>query len=231
MRAAIPLIALMLAANSGCTTDGWFSRKPGGDHPIQGSNLPKADLENAARVDLVGRKILAANPELKINPLFMTVGSKSEAVFHDGPDNLCITEGLVRKCPTDAELASVLANELALMQVEKISAAPRQRPNLPPPLPNTFNDVAGSSVTADQTRQAELAHWEKDERRRERAEDRVLNADAEVLARDYVMKAGYDQAEYTKALPLVRCAQSKGEQEKEKLGVSSSKGFLPNFRW
>src|SRR4051812_17171997 len=107
MRRALSAMLLILAA--GCIEN---------DEPVSSffrpaapANLPPLDpasTEAAARVDAIGRRILAANPEVGARPLFRTVGSPQPEVFHRGTTDVFVTEGLVKQCPTDGQLAAIL---------------------------------------------------------------------------------------------------------------------------
>jgi hypothetical protein len=218
-------LVLPFCVSIGCTGDGVFSRRDvpkidGYAATIPKSNLPKAELENAARVDQVGRKLLAASGDAQWNPLFMTIGSDTEAVFHQGQNQIYITEGLVKRCATDEELASVLAAEMGAMRVEKRASMPevaRSRRE-PPPMPRLTPDVAGSSMAPDMTRLAELADFEK--RNGKRYPERDLPQETpDQLATDLMLQAGYPQEAYRKACPLIRQAQNNADREKHKWGL------------
>src|SRR5437879_3739195 len=81
--------------------------------------LSPASTEAASRVDKIGRGILAANPQIGAKPLFRTIGAPRPEVFHRGTDDVYVTEGLVRLCETDGQLAAVLCAELAKMVAER----------------------------------------------------------------------------------------------------------------
>src|SRR5271156_5602313 len=68
-------------------------------------DLSPASVEAAQRVDMLGRKLVAANPQAGLGrPLFRTIGAPQPEVFHKGMQEVDITEGLVRQCATDAQL-------------------------------------------------------------------------------------------------------------------------------
>src|SRR5436189_6421705 len=68
------------------------------------TTFPQANVESAARVDQLGRKILSANPQIGLRPLFCAIGSQNEEIFHQGTGKIIVTEGLVRQCKSDADL-------------------------------------------------------------------------------------------------------------------------------
>jgi hypothetical protein len=158
----------------------------------------------------VGRRVLAANSHAKLNPLFLTVGSDEEAIYHTGETQIVISEGLVKKCPSDADLAAVLSFELAAMmaakeQTRQDSEVRRREAPLAP--------TVGLGMEPDMTRAAELADWDRRNPRTPTAPaGRVQNC--EQRARDYYLKAGFSQEEFEKALPLVRFAQTNGQKMK-----------------
>src|SRR5713101_6941225 len=86
------------------------------------SNRP-APAESAARVDLLGRNILAANPQIGMKPQFMVIGSPQPEIFHKKTGELFITEGLVKQCKTEGELAALLSHELGKMVSEREALA------------------------------------------------------------------------------------------------------------
>src|SRR5262245_56564931 len=73
----------------------------------------------AARVDTMGRNILAANGQAGIRPLFRTIGVTQLEVFHRGTAEVDITEGLVKQCASDGQLAAILCQELGKMVAER----------------------------------------------------------------------------------------------------------------
>src|SRR5262249_39695897 len=77
-----------------------------------------------ARVDAGGRQLLAANPQVGAKPLFHTIGAPQPEVFHRGTSDVWVTEGLVRQCATDGQLAALLCLELGKMVAEREAAAP-----------------------------------------------------------------------------------------------------------
>src|SRR5262249_46184611 len=91
--------------------------------PVSRANYPAAPLESAARVDTVGMQLLAANKEIGLQPQFRTIGAPQPEIFHYGTSNVLITDGLVKQCATDGQLAAVLARELAKMVTERETLA------------------------------------------------------------------------------------------------------------
>ena len=77
-------------------------------------NFQPADEALAVRVDSVGSKLVAANPQIGLRVTrFATIGKAPQSeVFHVGANMVFVTEGLAKRCSTEAELAAVLALEL-----------------------------------------------------------------------------------------------------------------------
>jgi hypothetical protein len=152
-------------------------------------------LASAARVDTLGRKLLVANPQLGMKPMFRTIGAPEPEVFHHGTTELNITEGLVKQCTTEGQLAAVLSMELAKMVGEReIAAGPRARvPDRTPPLDVPVgNDYGGSFGSSDQVHRAELAKYEKELKKKAES---AASFDPQALARGYLTNAGFAPTE------------------------------------
>lgn len=220
--------AVAFLHSAGCTNDGEFSVRKSlglGDSPPNAvktpapKELPPASLEVAERVELVGRKVVAGNTFMGIEPLFSTVGVKESVLFHRGTEQLFVSEGLVEKCKSDAELAAVLCAELGQMVAEKRAAKAVGRGDVDP-IPDAShggsNTFAGGGAAFDAGRQAELAYHD-------RAHPRGGNsaaADAKDAARDLLQGAGYNALELERVEPLLK--QSKrGEDIRKQMGGSA----------
>ena len=134
-RLTLGVTALCAALCCGCSTDGsWsMSRLLGWDDSpaSRSAKMPKADLALCGRVETIGRKIIAQNTFTGIEPLFHTVGVPEAVLFHRGAEELIISEGLVKQCRNDSELAAVLSSELAQMMNEKKTARRVGRTEIP----------------------------------------------------------------------------------------------------
>jgi hypothetical protein len=194
-----------------------FFRKP--EMPPVPANVTPASTEAAARVDTVGRGILAANPQIGSKPLFRTIGAPRPEVFHRGTDDVFVTEGLVRQCETDGMLAAVLCAELGKMVAEREAAAPagvRKPERRPPPdVPVAADGFAGAP---DQTRLRELADYEQQKRQQARQE-RLPPPDPQALAKDYLrtylLRAGYSPRDIDAAAPVLQQAAKNYVFEKQ----------------
>jgi hypothetical protein len=187
-----------------------------------------ASADAAARVETIGRAILTANP---INGLaviqtdcrsvqtvrFTTIGAPQAEIFHRGATDIFITEGLVRQCTTDGQLAAVLCLELGKLVSEReamTSPAVRQPERLPP-IDTGLNHDNGFGVAADQTRLRELADYDRDRRQRQQA---LAPPDPAALARLYLVRAGYHDADLQAVGPLLQQAQGNSGLEKQMTG-------------
>jgi predicted Zn-dependent protease len=163
-------------------------------------------LETAARVDQVGKKLVGANPQMGSRPAFHTLGVPQSEVFHKATTEVFITEGLAKQCTTEAQLAAVLAHELGKMVSEREAlASPQSRApeGMPPPDLHVGDGFGGSFGPADQLHRAELAKYEK-EHPRKTGPLPPPNPDA--LARTYLTKAGYAATELDGVSALLRAA-------------------------
>src|SRR5262245_25790007 len=109
----------LVPANPFGTTPAASTELKSVQHVTTRGPVPPASIQAAARVDTLGRSILAANPQLGIQPLFRTIGAPQPEIFHHGTFEIDITEGLVNQCTTDAQLAAVLASELGKLVSER----------------------------------------------------------------------------------------------------------------
>jgi hypothetical protein len=226
----MPRLVLALAAvatltiSSGCTTDGQWSvkRMLGWDDSPRPSKAPKADLAVAERVETLGRKIIAQNTFTGIEPVFWTIGVPESVLFHRGAEELVVSEGLVKQCKTEGELAAVLCSELGRMVSEKKSArlVGSDRDSFPEVGVPTGSGLAGGTPD-DPARAAERAYLEK-QRKRETARE---TPDPAQLARDLMRGAGFDPAELDRVAPLLK-QSDRGAVLKKQLG-----GPAPAPRW
>lgn len=198
-------ITLLAFGISGCLTDGKdpFGRASRTPIPAR-EKLPKGSLEAASRVDSIGRQIRAANPDISVDPLFLTIGVPSVTAFHRGTTEVYVSDGVVERCKTDGELAAVLCNELARMMVEA-QAQGKVKP--PPERERPYTPGLHRDGDPDQTHLAEQAIFEKQNPRR-----RPVNAqpemDPNVLAKGFLTKAGFAEDDLAKVSTLIRQAEA-----------------------
>jgi hypothetical protein len=229
-RLILGLAAVSAFGCCGCTTDGsWsVSRLLGWDDAAgtrsAPAKMPKADLAVAERVETIGRKIITQNTFTGIEPLFHTIGVPESVLFHEGPERLMVSEGLVKQCRSDSELAAVLCSELGQMMSEK-KAAKRvgaDRDSFPEIGVPTSSGLAGGTP-ADPGRAAELAYLEK---QRIRDANREAAEPAKV-ARDLMRGAGYDPADIDRIAPVLK-QSDRGLAIKKQMSGSAP---APRWEW
>jgi hypothetical protein len=173
----------------------------------EAKNVPQASLAVAERVEMIGRKIIVQNTFTGLDPVFMCIGDKATAaVFHIGTGQLVITEGMVEKCGSDAELAAVLCSEMGQMVAEKRAAKALGR-DIDPARDANFG--AGASpfpggTAFDAGRSAELAYHEQ---KHPRTGGAPSATDATQAARDLLKGAGYSPAELDRVEPLLKSSE------------------------
>jgi hypothetical protein len=181
--------------------------------PTLTAKRPQGSAAACLAVDRVGNQLIAANPQLGIKPLFSTIGSPDPEIFHQDTSGLYITEGLVRQCQSEGQLAAVLSLELGKMVSEReglVNPALRDPPKrLPMAIPM---GNAGQFSGTEQLYTAEVAKLDADKRR---SVKRVVPPDPEVLARKYLEAAGFDAKELTAVAPLVQAADRNYTLEKQ----------------
>jgi hypothetical protein len=241
MRSSRPALVLLLLLAGGCvqlqqlidpdaheggTTvvpSSPFSSPGPGAAVTQASYAPASDTTLALRVDMVGRKVLAANPQTGLKPYFATVGAGRPEVFHQGTKLVSVTDSLVKACQTEGQLAAVLCLELAKMAAERDALTPprarvlEQRPPPDVPIGN-----AGQAGAVDQARLVELARF--DNQRRNAL--KPVPTDPKVLAGTMLANAGYAPAELDAVQPLLRQAQGNYVVEKQ-LKTAGTGGWVP----
>lgn len=223
-RRAWPLWLSLALPAAGCFSDGpqkLVSANPfGGGGPTKNAATQvmyaPATEETGKRVGIIGEKLLAANRQTSIHPVFLTVGSSQPEVFHRDTSAVYITEGMVRECKNDGQLAAVLALELGKMISEREALArPAARtPDRWSPMEvRVGNDAGGTFGAADGTHLAEVA---KAQRRSGGASDVPPPPPSpEVLARCYLCKAGYSSDELSDVTPLLKKAEGNYALEKQ----------------
>ncbi len=222
-RTALGLAAcLPLAGPAGCVSDsangpsfwgdhGTLAHWLGWDDSPRAPRFSPASLQTAERVESLGRRIMAQNTFAGIDPLFRTIGVPEPVLFHRGTSELFVSEGLVTRCKSDAELAAVLCSELGQMMAEQRSPrAGRDRDQIPDAaLPDGGRGLDG-------TRDAELAM-----RARQPRTAATPPPDAAKLSRELLQGAGFDPAELDRAEPLVK-QSDRGEALRKQMAGSAA---------
>ncbi len=177
---------------------------------------PSVERAMAEHVAQVGNQLVKANSELNLHPLFASLGTDQPELFHRGRE-VFITEGLVKKCVTDGQLAAVLSTELGKMVAEReIIALPetRQPERRPPADVPVGNDSGGTFGPADGTHLVELARFEQNRPPRDVT---VPPPSPDLLARRILQKAGFTLDDLDDARPLLNECEANGTLRKQLL--------------
>jgi hypothetical protein len=232
-----PAAVLLLPAALGCLPQessnllvpaNPFSNAPVVPTPTQSAYAP-APVETATRVAQVGHKLVTANPQLGLRPVFRTIGSPTPLIFHRDTVEVAVSEGLVRQCATEERLAAVLAAELGKMASEHQAATAlqaRQFDREPPALMDIGNDHVGSRGDADLARAAELAPYDQ-ARRRAAHGPPPAPPDPQALARTILTKAGHPASELDAAAPLLKTAAEDRTLEKQLTSQGPARPWAP----
>lgn len=171
-----------------------------------------ATEETGRRVLSIGQKLVLANPQMGMRPIFLTVGAPHPEIFHRGGGaegyQVYISEGLVKLCQNDNELAALLAMELGRMVSEREAMAPlgtRKAENRPSMRESIGSDVAGTFGPPDGTQVMEEAKYAS--QRRRPGEPRMPPPPPETLARKYLQQAGFETGALVEVGGLLRQAE------------------------
>lgn len=173
----------------------------------------QASIDVVTRVDAIGRKLLAANSQIGFKPLFTAGVDPQPEIFHKGTTEIVVTDGLVKRCNTDGELAAVLAHELGKMVAEQEALSgpvdPSKRRTPPPDL------RIGASV-GDPTDPMFLIERNKfDGKDRTQIGAAPLPPDPKVLARAYLKQAGFAETNLDGAEPILKDADKNSTWERQ----------------
>jgi hypothetical protein len=186
-------------------------------------NFAPGSEEVSRRVDKIGRDLLAANPQLGLKPLFATIGAPQPEVFHVDTHLVYVTEGLVKGCRTDAEVAAVLAVELGKMVADReagLSPDIRDPAKMAPIQPVVGSGIQGNP--GDFTAMAELGRFEK---ANPKTPKRLPRPDPQRLARAYLEKGGFQATDLEAVVPLLQAAENNVALERQ------IKGTMPQSNW
>jgi hypothetical protein len=197
-------------------------RKLTGTHAASFKQAPPATQEIALRVDRIGKKIVADNPRIHQKVSFLTLGVPHEEIFHQtqrDASTVYITEGLVKQCKSDGELAAVLSQELGkIVSEETALVQPRQSWLDRPPLmnPQIGNDTNGTFGSPDGTDKMIL--YDEVKRRQQARQALPKPPPPESLARAYLSGAGFDPKDLETVAPLLRKASKQNSLEQSMTG-------------
>ena len=176
----------------------------------------KNTKESALKVAKVGQKLLQANPQIGIRPAFHTIGAPHAEIFHQGSEQIMVTEALVKEC-SEEQLAAVLGLELAKMLQESETTQPVGRildrtPSLSVPIGSDRYSAFGP---ADMTILAERAEID-----RNRYKNPFQGADPKLVARSFLSKAGYPSKSVESVASILKKADENYSLEKQMKGAS-----------
>jgi hypothetical protein len=200
----------------GTVPDHPFTPAPTGPMPT----IAHAPATEAAtrRLNDVGQKILAANAELPVRPVFLGIGSPEPQIFHRDTTAIYVSDSLVSRCSTEAQLAAVVANELGKMVStrEALLALKSRRGERDRPMSMPIGTESGGTFgPADGTRLAELGKYEKDTGHGPNGGTLSPPPDPDLLARTYLKKAGFATTDLDAVAPLLREAAEHSDIEKQ----------------
>lgn len=187
---------------------------------------PAAEDSICIRVDAVGRKVLAANP-IGMQPLFATFQSSTPEIFHVDQKMVCITDGLVKQLPSEADLAAALSYELARMVAEREARVKNdlKQAEIRAPIQLPIGENGGQPSAADMASTVEMARYEK--KRQAIRQPAAVRVNPETLARDYLKSAGYDRTELDRVLPLLQAAEKNFTIERQVKGTTIPSAWTP----
>jgi len=192
------------------------------------ANMPAADESLCVRVDYVGRKVLADNPDIGMKPLFATIASPQPELFHVDQRIVYITDGLVKQLPSEAELASALSYELARMVAQREARVKRENKLVEPRPPIRVpvgND--GQFPTSDMVSTVELARYDQARKASRADQNKPVRVQPDQLARTYLEKSGFQRSDFDRVLPLLQAADKNSSLEKQVKGLTSSGAWTP----
>src|SRR5262249_15125454 len=156
-----------------------------------------------------------ANPQLALRPTFLTIGDPKPEILHVGLAQVVVTEGLVKQCTSDGQLAAVLSVELGKMASEReaqAGLATRNPMREPPASSGGGVEGGGSRGAADLVQLAEQAPYEQN---RKRQIHPPPPPDPRVIARRLLQQAGYGDSDLEAAEPLLKAAAENATWEKQ----------------
>jgi hypothetical protein len=189
------------------------------------ASFAPASGEMALRVDAVRHAILAANPSLSVRPVAATIGAPHAEIFHQGTQVIYVTEGLVKRCKNDGEIAALLCLELGKMVAEREARFGTHgrtaggRPPIDVPIGN-----AGQFNASDQVALAELGRYEQERRQATR---RRPPPDPQELAAEYLVKAGYGKDKLDAVGPVLQDADRNYVIEKQFRAPNGAPAWSP----
>jgi Peptidase family M48 len=208
---ALVCVVLGLAGCVSYGHDGLAFRNPfDDDRAPDTSKMPPASTLAATRVIAVGKEIVAQNKEdLGVTPVFFTMGVREVEISHAKSGMVILSEGLVDRCPTDAELAAVICHELGKLAAEH---GPRRTAEMDAaPAPRMTPDVVGGGDGPDQTRLAGMALLDHRGPGGSRS-TREPKRDPRALGENFYVKTGRKAEDFARMDQLIREAEDNADR-------------------
>jgi hypothetical protein len=182
--------------------------------PLPHVTCAPASGEAAARVGKVGQQLIDKNRQYGIQPLFMTAGLPDPEILHQGTGLIIVTESLVSQCATDAQLAAVLGVEIGKIVAERESqeGGRRRLRERPEAMSVARNSTFPTTGSPDRTEVAEMVKMYGD---RPAAPATVDLPNPEVIARNCLKKAGFEEREVEGVRELLKAADANTELHKQ----------------
>ena len=185
---------------TGCLSNGLWDGANSRSRVIKTPLTTKQQLAQQAtaeRVETLGRQVITQNTFTGIEPIFHLVGVKEPMLFHRGTEELFISDGLVKKCKTDDDLAAVLCSELGRMMGEKRAGVAVGRDSDPllrgvGGKVDTGEDVPGAVATGTESATRPIGKQE---------------TDGAKLAQELMRGSGFDPAALERVEPLLKTAE------------------------
>lgn len=165
--------------------------------PVDTSKYAAPPAEMAAKVDQVGRQLVGTNPFLGFDPTFHAVGQPQPEICHPDSGGVFLSTGLIERCRSDAELAAVLANELAIIRTERQLADRPRRAEPMPPLPDGGRGTDPTQIGTQAIIDKKSGTEPRSSRPTAKPEDR------RTVAADILKAAGFDPAALDAVEPLL----------------------------
>jgi len=179
------------------------------------SSMPQAEDSICLRVDVVGRKVVAANPQIGMRPLFATIQSPTPEIFHVDQRVVYVTDGLVKQLPSEGELAAALSFELARMVAERESRV-KQDLKFNAARPPISLPIGGPTTMGDMASTVEMAKYDK---QRRDSQQMPVKLNPETLARNYLETAGFQRTDIDRVQPQLQAAERNTAVERQVKGL------------
>jgi hypothetical protein len=181
-------------------------------------NYAAADESIGMCVDAVGRRLLAANPQIGLKPAFGIIGAPTAEIFHPDANAIYVTEGLVKQCRSEADLAAVLASELGKMISEREAGANRKSRVEPLPPIELPIGSQGQPLAADPSHYVEMARFEQAHPRSARNKP-IPPPDPHLIAGNLLEQAGFQKSDLDGVASILRAADQNCTFERQFKGI------------